>query len=160
MVEKLKTVEQVRSKPAFIERSISVLKELQRRVRAHQEEENVELAAKTRERLHKSNKYYNSFAKEIAQVSKHPGIAFTGPEQRRRAWLVGTPFDVWQIVEAYKVMGRDRLLAEGDLSEKHVQLILGYYEDYPEEIDQAIEENLSAEDQWRAKRPDLFSTAE
>ena len=34
-----------------------------------------------------------------------PGIAFRGPEHDRRAWLLGTALDVWEVIEGYQDAG-------------------------------------------------------
>ncbi|HEX3391838.1 MAG TPA: hypothetical protein VHS55_04685 [Solirubrobacteraceae bacterium] len=43
-----------------------------------------------------------------------PGIAFRGADRERRAWVIGTAFDVWQIVDAYQDIGSvQRMVADG-----------------------------------------------
>jgi len=34
-----------------------------------------------------------------------PGVAFRGADWERRAWVMGTALDVWQIVDAYRDFG-------------------------------------------------------
>ena len=83
-----------------------------------------------------------ALAEEGARMRRFPGIAFRGPEHGRRAWLLGTALDVWEVVEAYQALGSiEALLQAGDVPERQVRLALAYYEHYPDEIDRAIAEN-------------------
>jgi hypothetical protein len=99
-------------------------------------------------------------AKEAARVRRFPGVAFRGPVQDRRAWVVGTALDVWEVIEAYKAMGIERLLREGDLPEPKVRLALGYYEAYADEIDGVLAENRRTEEEWHRLYPEVFAPPE
>jgi uncharacterized protein (DUF433 family) len=90
---------------------------------------------------------------EAVRVRRFPGIIFRGPAHDRRAGLVGTALDVWEVVEAVQAMGEARLLAEGALSEQQVRLALRYYAAYPAEIDEAVAENRRSEGEWHAHYP-------
>lgn len=94
-------------------------------------------------------------AEEAANMERHPGIAFRGPEGSRRAWVPGTALDVWEIVAGYKPLGRQRLLEETGLAENSLDAALAYYEAHPPEIDQKIKENDRPLDHWRQRYPDL-----
>jgi hypothetical protein len=97
-----------------------------------------------------------TLAEEAARTRLFPGIAFRGPRDNRRAWLPGSGYDVWEAIEAYKGIGKVRLLEERDFPERLLDLALAYYEAYPAEIDAAIAANdLSGEDLERLY-PDLF----
>jgi hypothetical protein len=66
-----------------------------------------------------------------------PAIARRGPH--RRAWLVGTTWEVWQVVAVLERRGSlSAVAAETGLSERHVRLALEFWERYPEEIDAAL----------------------
>ena len=83
-----------------------------------------------------------ALTEEAAHMRRFPGIGFRGADAERRAWLLGTALDVWQLVEAYKDFGsRERMAAETDLGDRQIALALAYYEHHPEEIDAAIAEN-------------------
>jgi hypothetical protein len=56
-------------------------------------------------------------AEEAARTERHPGIAFRGTEDSRRAWVPGTALDVWEIVAGYEEMGRERVLEESGIPE-------------------------------------------
>jgi hypothetical protein len=108
----------------------------------------------------KGNWRDTGFPGEREKMSRFSGLAFRGPEQDRRAWVLGTALDVWEIVEAYKAMGIERLLQEGDLPAPKIRLALGYYEAYPDEIDRILAENRRAEEEWHRLYPEVFTPPE
>jgi uncharacterized protein (DUF433 family) len=68
-----------------------------------------------------------------------PAIARRGP--RRRAWLVGTSYEVWEVVAVLERRGSpSAVAAETGLKEHQVRLALEYWERYPEEVDSALAE--------------------
>jgi uncharacterized protein (DUF433 family) len=81
-----------------------------------------------------------TLAEEALKTRTVPGIAFRGDDYNRRAWLIGTSLDVWQVIEAYKDFGEslDRVTAETDLSERELRTALSYYGRFPQEIDDFI----------------------
>lgn len=101
-----------------------------------------------------------ALAEEAARMRRFPGIAFRGPENDRRAWVLGTALDAWQVIEAYEDMGIEGVLEEGDLPERFVKLALAYYKEYPEEIDEAIALNRRSQAELHALYPTLISTPE
>ncbi len=82
-------------------------------------------------------------------------IGFRGPD--RRAYVIGTGLDVWEVIEARNAMGLTALLAEGDLPRRKVFEAVRYYKSHREEIDQAIAENAEAESRLRESDPALFA---
>lgn len=101
-----------------------------------------------------------ALTEEAARMRRFPGVAFRGPEHDRRPWIIGTALDVWQVIEAYEDMGLERLLGEGDLSERSVRLALAYHEEYPDEIDEAVARNRRSQAEWHALYPGLISAPE
>ena len=95
-------------------------------------------------------------AEESIRTRRFPGIGFRGPEHARRAWVIGTRLDVWEVIELYKGKGRERLLSEHNLSERQLDLALSYYEMYPREIDQALEENARSPEEWNEISPSVI----
>jgi hypothetical protein len=81
-----------------------------------------------------------ALAEEALKARLVPGIAFRGDDYNRRAWLIGTSLDIWQVVEAYKDFDEDfeRAVAETDLTERELRTALSYYERFPQEIDEFI----------------------
>lgn len=81
-----------------------------------------------------------TLAEEALKARLVPGIAFRGDDYNRRAWLIGTSMDVWQVLEAYKDFGEDfeRTVAETDLTARELRTAVSYYERFPQEIDDFI----------------------
>jgi hypothetical protein len=83
-----------------------------------------------------------ALAEEALRMRMFPGIAFRGTDWERRAWVIGTALDVWQIVEAYQDIGSvARMVEGGSAGERQIRLALDYYRQFPKEIDEAIAEN-------------------
>jgi uncharacterized protein (DUF433 family) len=98
----------------------------------------------------------DALADEAIRVRRFPGVGFKGDDWDRRAWLMGTGLDIWQIIEALKDFGSvDRMTAESDLNDRQIRLALAYYGEYPEEIDQAISENRRSLEELRAEYPHI-----
>jgi uncharacterized protein (DUF433 family) len=73
-----------------------------------------------------------------------PGIIFSEGIRGLRARIAGTGIEVWEIISTYRSFGKDmsRLKkAYHWLSEEQLRMALGYFQTYPEEIDQLIEQN-------------------
>lgn len=75
-------------------------------------------------------------AEEAAKMRLFPGIAFRGTP--RRAWVIGTGLDVWEIVQLARAYGGDeRELRRGHplVSERHLRLAQAYADRFPDEVD-------------------------
>jgi hypothetical protein len=93
-------------------------------------------------------------AEEAMRMRLFPGIAFRGADWERRAWVIGTALDKWQIVAAYQDLGSvERMVEGGSANERQIRLALDYYERFPEEIDAAIAENRRTIDQLEEEFP-------
>jgi uncharacterized protein (DUF433 family) len=76
-------------------------------------------------------------ADEAARLRLYPGIGFRGP-QPRRAYVVGSGLDVWQIVELLEEYGHDLQALLDDhplLNQRALALARAYAERFPEEIE-------------------------
>ena len=89
----------------------------------------------------------------VAEQFSH--IGFRGPD--RRPYLLDSPLDVWEVIEARNAMGLAALLRESDLPREKVFEAVRYYKRHREEIDRAIAENAEAESQLRETEPALFA---
>jgi uncharacterized protein (DUF433 family) len=81
-------------------------------------------------------------AEEAAKARLHPGIAFRG--RPRRAWVIGSGLDVWEIVELLRSYAGEEepLLANHPLlSERGLRTARAYAERFPEEIEALLAEN-------------------
>ncbi len=95
-----------------------------------------------------------ALADEALRMRLFPGIAFRGVDWERRAWVIGTALDVWQIVDAYRDIGSIERMAEGgSANERQIQLALDYYELFPEEIDAAVADSRQSIEQLEEEFP-------
>ena len=95
-----------------------------------------------------------ALAEEALRTRLFPGIAFKGADWERRACVVGTALDVWQIVDAQRDIGSiERMVEGGSANERQIRLALDYYEMFPEEIDAAIADNRRPIEQLEEEFP-------
>jgi hypothetical protein len=95
-----------------------------------------------------------ALAEEALRMRLFPGIAFRGTDWDRRAWVIGTALDVWQIVDAYRDIGSvEHMIDGGSARERSINLALAYYERFPDEIDTAIAENRRPIEQLQDEFP-------
>lgn len=95
---------------------------------------------------------------EGVRMDDHPGIVFRDGPTGRRAGLAAGP-DVWELIGALRSTGLEgdeaiQATAEwSGLSVRQVRDAIGYYSEYPAEIDERIrlteEEADAAERRWR-----------
>ncbi len=95
-----------------------------------------------------------SLAEEALRMRLFPGIGFKGKDWDRRAWVMGTGLDVWQVVDVYKDVGSVERMVEGwSINERQIQLALDYYKMFPEEIDVIIADNKRPIEQLEEEFP-------
>lgn len=85
-----------------------------------------------------------------------PGIGYRG--RPRRAWVIGSGLDVWEIVDLLRSYGGDaEKLRESHplVSDRHLRLARAYAERFPEEIDGLLEANRRPLEELRALYPFL-----
>lgn len=83
-----------------------------------------------------------AFTEETARTRSFPGIAFRGDDARRRAWVIGSGLDVWEVMQMLEDFGSsEALVADTSLSPAQVRLAAAYRHAYPNEIDEAIADN-------------------
>ena len=88
---------------------------------------------------------------EAVKMRRCPGIVFADSPSGRRARVLGTGLDVWEIIAMYNSLGQDlaRLKeAYHWLSDAQLRAALGYCAAYPAEIDERIRRNES----WTKER--------
>jgi len=79
---------------------------------------------------------------EAARARRFAGIAFRGDDAGRRAWVIGSGLDVWEIAQMLDESGSpDALAKDSELSAGQIRLAMAYRLAYPAEIDALIEEN-------------------
>jgi len=97
-----------------------------------------------------------AIADEAFRSRRFPGIGFKGSDADRRAWLMGTGLDVWEVIQALQDFGSPEALARaGDLTEPQICVCAAYYKEFPEEIDAAIGENRVSVDELRERYPQV-----
>jgi hypothetical protein len=113
------------------------------------------IAAEARRTHRSKGAVVEALAEEALRARMFPGIAFRGADFDRRPWVIGTAFDVWQVIDAHRDFGSvEAMVAEGSsLSERQIRLALAYYERFPEEIDEAIAQNRRPLAELRAEYP-------
>ena len=80
-----------------------------------------------------------AYAAEAIRSRRFPGIAFRGDDFRRRAWVVGTGLDVWEVVALLTDFGSERALAmEHGLTPGQIRIARAYYDEFADEIDELI----------------------
>ena len=95
-----------------------------------------------------------AFTEETARTRRFPGLGFRGDDAARRAWVIGSGLDVWEIVQMLTDFGSiEALLRETRLTERQVRLALAYRESFPDEIDEAIAANQRPLDELAALYP-------
>jgi uncharacterized protein (DUF433 family) len=84
-----------------------------------------------------------ALTEEAARMRRFPGIGFRDEDANRRAWVIGTGLDVWELIEMLQDYGSvERLLEDHELlARRAVELAQAYYASYPEEIDEKIADN-------------------
>lgn len=95
-----------------------------------------------------------ALTEEAARARRFPGIAFRGDDARRRAWVIGTALDVWEIAHMAEDFGSvERLVRETHLTEPRVRSALAYRDEFPDEIADAIEDNRRPPEELRSLYP-------
>jgi hypothetical protein len=95
-------------------------------------------------------------AEEAAKARLFPGIAFRG--QPRRAWVIGSGLDVWEIVSMLRSYeGAEERLRENHplVAERHIRLARAYADRFPEEIAPFLEESARPLDELLSIYPFL-----
>lgn len=95
-------------------------------------------------------------AEEAAKTRLHPGIGFRG--RPRRAWVIGSGLDVWEMVEllrSYEGEERQLLTDHPLIAERHIRAARAYAEQFGEEIEALVEENRRPLSELRALYPFL-----
>ncbi len=81
-------------------------------------------------------------AEEAAKERLFPGIAFR--DSPRRAWVIGSGLDVWELVELERAYeGDEQALREAHplVTDRHLRLARAYTERFPDEVQRFLEES-------------------
>lgn len=100
-----------------------------------------------------------ALADEGLRMRRFAGIGFMGPEHDRRAYLLGTGLEVWEVVELYRDYGEEEkglMLEAHPVTERQLRVALAYHREYPEEIDRHLRENARTPEEWDEIYPGLI----
>lgn len=87
-----------------------------------------------------------------------PGIVFTDGPTGRRATVAGTGIDVWEVIRLYKAYGEDLeglTRALPHLSRRQLEAALYYFRCYPEEIEERLVQEQTAEGELQGRFPQV-----
>ncbi|HEY7621323.1 MAG TPA: hypothetical protein VH834_16205 [Solirubrobacteraceae bacterium] len=97
-------------------------------------------------------------AEEAAKTRLFPGIAFRGTP--RRAWVIGTGLDVWELLELLHSYAGDQQqlrAAHPLVDERHLRLARAYGDHFADEIAAFVEDNRRPLDELQRLYPLLQS---
>ena len=99
-------------------------------------------------------------AEEAAKARLFAGVAFRGSP--RRAWVIGTGLDVWELVLLARSYSDPDELHEGHplVTDRHLLLAQAYAERFPQEIDAFVREHERPLDELLELYPFLEHVAE
>ena len=81
----------------------------------------------------------DEYVTESIRSRRYPGIGFRGDDYRRRAWVIGTGLDVWEVVALARDFGDERRLAEEyELTPGQIRIALAYAREFRDETDELI----------------------
>jgi uncharacterized protein (DUF433 family) len=103
---------------------------------------NLLVADEVRRSGHSRSVVVEELTEEAAKTRLFPGIAFRG--RPRRAWVIGSGLDVWEVVELLRSYDGDDESLRADhplVSDSHLRLARAYAASFPTEIEMLIQEN-------------------
>lgn len=94
------------------------------------------------------------FTEEAVRTRRFPGISFRGDDFRRRAWVIGSGLDVWEIIQMLEDFGSAaELTAQTQVTMRQVRIAQAYRDAYPDEIAEAVADNRRPIDDVRRLYP-------
>ncbi|MHB8452148.1 MAG: hypothetical protein ACYDAQ_17115 [Mycobacteriales bacterium] len=92
------------------------------------------------------------YVEEGLRMDDHPLVRFVDGPAGRRARLLGTGLDVWEVITVVRHNEGDAAAAAGylEIPLGSVQAAVGYYGAYAEEVDEWIDANSAEGEQARA----------
>jgi uncharacterized protein (DUF433 family) len=95
-----------------------------------------------------------TYTAEAIRMRRFPGIAFRGDDYRRRAWVIGTGLDVWELVALLRDFGSEQELAgEYELTPGQIRVALAYYQEFREEIEDELERGRRSQAELAGRYP-------
>lgn len=98
------------------------------------------------------------YTSEAIRMRRFPGVAFRGDDHRRRAWVIGTGLDVWEIVGLLRDFGSEQKLAEEyALTPGQIRIALAYHSDYRTEVERQLEGGRQSSEELSKRYPFIQS---
>jgi hypothetical protein len=119
---------------------------------------NLLVADEVRRSGHSRSVVVEELAEEAAKMRLYPGIAFRG--RPRRAWVIGSGLDVWEILDLLRSYHDDGDLLQANhplVGDRHLRLARAYAERFPMEIETLLQENHRPLEELRELYPFLHS---
>lgn len=117
---------------------------------------NLLVADEARRSGHSRSAVVEELTEEAAKTRLYPGIGFRG--RPRRAWVIGSGLDVWEIVELLRSYdGDEQALRAGHplVGDRHLRSARAYAERFPAEIEALLDENRRPLNELRELYPFL-----
>jgi uncharacterized protein (DUF433 family) len=100
-----------------------------------------------------------SLAEEAMRMRRFPGIAFREEDWNRRAWVIGTGLDVWEVIALVRSFGSpEAVIPHYHLSEGQVATALAYHREFPEEVDAMMAKNQRPLQELQREYPQITHT--
>jgi hypothetical protein len=119
---------------------------------------NLLVADEVRRSGHSRSVVIEELTEEAAKMRLYPGIAFRG--RPRRAWIIGSGLDVWEILDLLRSYDDDASLLQANhplVSDRHLRLARAYAASFTTEIEMLIQENHRPLEELRKLYPFLHS---
>jgi hypothetical protein len=90
---------------------------------------------------------------EGLRMQRHPRVGFMNGATGRRAYLLGTGVDIWELIDILKACGGDvdEAMEYTGRSRPDMDAAIAYYGAYPDEIDARVEANRIAGERGKAE---------
>lgn len=98
------------------------------------------------------------YTSEAIRMRRFPGIAFRGDDHRRRAWVIGTGLDIWEIVGLLRDFGSEQeLVKEYELTPGQIRIALAYHNEYRDEVDGQLARGRQSAEELASRYPFIQS---
>lgn len=122
-------------------------------IRLHAEDDRF-VAEESRRLRRPRGSLVEEYASESIRSRRYPGIGFRGDDYRRRAWVIGTGLDVWEIVALMRDFADERALREEyGLAPGQIRIALAYSNEFSDEIEDLIARGRRSEQELSLRYP-------
>jgi uncharacterized protein (DUF433 family) len=95
-----------------------------------------------------------AYTSEAIRMRRFPGVAFRGDDHRRRAWVIGTGLDIWEIVGLLRDFGSEQALAkEYEVTPGQIRIALAYYNEYRDEVERQLSSGRQSLEEIASRYP-------